>query len=117
MTMLTPAADDANLRFDCKLPEFRASGSGESWFEPRGATPIAPTRKPVALRRASSSLGTKWVQNSGCGANECREERGVGLEVSSHVTTLVGSVIVCTACPMYTRCRYTGIPASANSRA
>jgi hypothetical protein len=24
MTMLIPAADDANSRFDCKLPEFRA---------------------------------------------------------------------------------------------
>jgi hypothetical protein len=24
VTALTPAADDANLRFDCKLPEFRA---------------------------------------------------------------------------------------------
>jgi hypothetical protein len=56
VTALTPAADDANLRFDCKLPEFRAS---QAWLWIRRALVRAQEgqfniRRRLSLAQAAS---------------------------------------------------------------
>lgn len=57
---------------------------------PGEATPTAPTTKPAALRRASSSLGTRWVQISGSSSIErCTETGSVIDQIASHVADLV----------------------------